>query len=152
MDLHLLPSRKKEGLCSPLMSHGRESSSVCKHPGANPLLPGALCSPYRGSLGPPERTPRGRSTHGERFSLHLWWRADKRMGQLYISGPQHVRHRRGPSTGCFVCKLGPGLGGYKVMGRKSAFEAAQSAPSWIPQDHKSKPQITLPFPWKPAPL
>lgn len=150
MDLHLLPSRKKEGLCSPLMSHGRESSSVCKHPWANPLLPGALCSPC--SLGSPERTSRGRSAHSERFSFHLWWGPDKGMGQLYISGSQHVRHRRGSSTGGSVYKLGPGLGrtrrsraGSRLL-RQLSWRSTYNAPSWIPQHHKSKPQITLPFP------
>lgn len=124
---------------------------------ANPLLAGTLCSPHQSSLGPPERTSGGRSA-GERFCLHRWWKAAKEMEQLYISGLYRVRHRRGPSIGGFCLQIRLWSGSYKkVMGRKQALEAAQLAKypqcsELDPQHRKSKPQITPPFPQRPAPV
>lgn len=70
-------------------------------------LAGAVCSPHQGSQDPPERTSGGK---GERFCLRLCWKAAKEMGPLYVSGLQHVRHRRGPPIGVSVYKSGPRLG------------------------------------------
>lgn len=96
------------GLCSPPMSHGRETSNVCKHPQPSLCFLVLHPSPHLCRLNPPEKNQMlSLKAKAEAvFYHHLRWKAAKRReGSTLVSGFQHVRGRTGPYIGCICLQI-----------------------------------------------